>query len=53
MKYYGYTHYHVEASKLIREGLMSREEALNDLKIKVDLEYINEISSKLDYRFEE
>ncbi|MFA5137966.1 MAG: 7-cyano-7-deazaguanine synthase [Elusimicrobiota bacterium] len=29
---YGYTHYHVEMSKLIREGLMTREEALRLLE---------------------
>lgn len=27
MKYFGYTHYHVELSKMIREGIISREEA--------------------------
>ncbi len=53
MKYYGYTHYHVEASKLIRDGLMSREEALNDLKINFDLDFLNKISVKLNYQFQE
>jgi hypothetical protein len=32
MKDYGYTHYHVEMSKLIREGLMTRDEALRLLE---------------------
>ena len=53
MKYYGYTHYHVEASKLIREGLMTREEALKDLEINFDLDFLNKISAELDYQFNE
>ena len=32
LKRYGYTHYHVEMSKLIREGLMTRAEALEQLR---------------------
>lgn len=36
MKYYGYTHYHVEMSKLIRLGLMGREEALKLLERNYD-----------------
>jgi len=32
IKNYGYTHYHVEMSKLIRDGLMTRAEALELLK---------------------
>ena len=32
MKYYGYTHYHVEMSKMIRMGLMTRDDALEMLK---------------------
>ena len=31
MKYFGYTHYHVEMSKLIREGSILREEAIKNL----------------------
>lgn len=53
MKYYGYTHYHVEMSKLIREGLISREEALENLKINFDKELLNSIAKKLDYAFDE
>ena len=49
MKYYGYTHYHVEMSKLIREGLLTREEALKDLEINFDKELLNSIAKKLDY----
>jgi 7-cyano-7-deazaguanine synthase in queuosine biosynthesis len=36
MRHYGYTHYHVEMSKLIRLGLMSREEALRRLEADFD-----------------
>jgi hypothetical protein len=51
MRYFGYTHYHVEMSKLIREGLLSREEALKNLRINFDQELLNSISKKLDYTF--
>lgn len=47
MKHYGYTHYHVEMSKLIRQGLLSREEALKKLDIDFKLDYVNEILSPL------
>lgn len=53
LKYFGYTHYHVEMSKLIREGLLSREEALQNLKINFDKELLNDIAKKLDYAFTE
>lgn len=53
MKYYGYTHYHVEMSKLIREGLLNREEALKNLEINFDKELLNSIAEKLDYTFDE
>ena len=52
MKNYGYTHYHVEMSKMIREGLMTREQALNDLELKFDKEYLNSIVNKLNYKFD-
>ena len=51
MKYYGYTHYHVEMSKLIREGMMARDEALRLLEIRFDEETLNEIARPLGYRF--
>ncbi len=47
MKYYGYTHYHVEMSKLIRIGELSRDEALKMLEINFDLNFINSILSKI------
>jgi len=47
MKHYGYTHYHVEMSKLIREGLMTREQAIRDLELKEDPEVMEKIRSTL------
>lgn len=52
IRYYGYTHYHIEMSKLIREGLLTREEALKNLEIDFDKELLNPIAKKLDYKFE-
>jgi tRNA(Ile)-lysidine synthase TilS/MesJ len=52
MKYYGYTHYHVETSKLIREGLLTREEALKNLEINFDKELLNSVTEKFGYRFD-
>lgn len=51
VKHFGYTHYHVEASKMIRETMMSREEALNELAIDFDKELLNTIAKDLDYEF--
>ena len=51
MKYFGYTHYHVEMSKLIREGLLAREEAIRNLEIDFDEAMLNNIAKKLDYVF--
>jgi len=47
MKNYGYTHYHVELSKLIREGQISREDALEKLKIDFDQELLDSTYKKL------
>lgn len=52
IKHYGYAHYHVEASKLIREGVISRDEALEELKIDFDKDLLNKISNELDYNFD-
>ena len=52
MKHYGYTHYHVEMSKLIREGLLTRGQALKDLEINFSNDLLNSIAGELDYRFE-
>ncbi|MGM0650407.1 MAG: hypothetical protein ACQES1_07875 [Bacteroidota bacterium] len=53
MKHYGYTHYHVEASKLIRQGQLLREEAIEQLKINFDEETLQEESKKLGINFSE
>ena len=47
MRNYGYTHYHVEMSKMIRQGLLTREEALRDLEIKITEEELAVIAGKL------
>lgn len=47
LKNFGYTHYHVEMSKLIRDNLLSREEALDLLKINYDQKTIENILKKL------
>ncbi len=51
VKHFGYTHYHVEASKLIRENVMSREDAMNELVIDFDKDLLNTIAKDLDYEF--
>lgn len=43
---YGYTHYHVEMSKLIRKGLITREEALRRLAPNFDPEQLREIAGQ-------
>ena len=52
MKHYGYTHYHVELSKLIRQGVITRDEALSQLELNFDKDFLNSIAQKLDYKFE-
>jgi hypothetical protein len=47
LKHYGYTHYHVEMSKLIRANLITRDEALADLKINYDRRILEEVAGKL------
>ncbi len=51
IKHFGYTHYHVEMTKLIREGLLTRQEALEALKINFDKELLNSVAKKLDCTF--
>ena len=53
MRHYGYTHYHVEMSKMIRANLMTRDEALELLDTDYDLDFLNGIAAKLDYQFTE
>jgi len=52
VKHFGYAHYHVEASKMIRELMMTREEALDELEIDFDKDVLNKIAKDLDYKFE-
>ena len=47
IKHYSYTHYHVEASKMIREGLLLREDALKQLEINFDKKTLEDIAFKL------
>lgn len=51
LKHYGYTHYHVEMSKLIRQSVITREEALKDLEYNLSLEELNKIAKRVDYEF--
>ena len=51
LKHYGYTHYHVEMSKLIRQGLMSRDKALQLLEPNWDTDLLNRIAEPLDFKF--
>jgi hypothetical protein len=53
MEHYGYTHYHVEMSRMIREGLMTRAEALDALRINFDEGFLDEIASSLANRAHE
>ncbi len=48
MRDYGYTHYHVEMSKMVREGVLSRDEALRNLNMEFDDELLNGILGVLD-----
>ncbi|MDD5629593.1 MAG: 7-cyano-7-deazaguanine synthase [Elusimicrobia bacterium] len=47
LKHYGYTHYHVEMSKLIREGLLTRAEALAALRADFDPELLQRVARQL------
>ena len=49
---FGFTHYHVEMSKLIRQNAIRREDALKDLDFQINQHDLNEIAQKLDYRYE-
>ncbi len=48
LKYYGFTHYHVEMSKMIRDNLLTREEALEMLKKNYDQKTLDEILAKIN-----
>jgi hypothetical protein len=47
MKNYGYTHYHIEMSKQIRLGELSREEAINKLKINFNQALLDNILGRI------
>ena len=44
---FGFTHYHIEMSKLIREGLMTRAEALELLEPTFDAQLLSDIARPL------
>jgi hypothetical protein len=50
LAHYGYTHYHVEMSKLIRQGMLSREEALARLEPDFDESHLGEIAARCGAR---
>jgi hypothetical protein len=47
MKNFGFTHYHVEMSKMVRESLLSRQEALKLLEINFDQDVLEMVRQKL------
>jgi len=49
---YGYTHYHVEMSKLIRAGLMTRAEALEQLRADFSTELLSRAAEPLGCRLD-
>ena len=53
MRFFGYTHYHVEMSKLIREGVITREQALIDLKMQFSDELLNDVLNRIDCSVED
>ena len=48
MRDYGYTHYHVEMSKMVREGQCSRDDALKNLNMEFDDSLLNGILGELN-----
>jgi len=53
MKYYGFTHYHVEMSKMIRMGLLTRDKALKLLERNYDDKLLASILGKLGCKTED
>jgi hypothetical protein len=47
LKAHGFTHYHVEMSRLIREGQMTRQEALDRLRVRFDKDFLDDIVRRL------
>lgn len=50
---FGYSHYHIEMSNLIRLGMITREEAIALLEIDYDKEILSPILEKLDCKMED
>ena len=50
---FGYSHYHIEMSNLIRMGMITREEALTLLEVDYDREILDPILEKLDCKMED
>jgi hypothetical protein len=51
MKHFGFTHYHVEMSKLVRENLLGRDEALALLRIDFGPDLLDRIAEPLGVKF--
>lgn len=47
LKNHGYTHYHVEMSKHIREGKMTRDKALEELRFSIAEELLDEVAKQV------
>ncbi|MBP7127736.1 hypothetical protein KBD49_15355 [Myxococcota bacterium] len=50
MRCYGYTHYHVEMAKMVRQGWMTREEAIRRLRIRFDEAALRRVGDRLGVR---
>ena len=48
VKNYGYSHYHIEMSNMIRLGVVTRDEALNLLELDFGDSIVNEVLGKLE-----
>lgn len=48
--HYGYTHYHIEMSKLIRQGFLTRQEALSALEFTPEKEIMAQVLDTLNMK---
>ena len=53
LKYYGYTYYQIEISRLSRLGILSRGQALKKSEFTYDVKFINSILKKIGCKLEE
>lgn len=53
LKNFGYSHYHIEMSKQVRVGEISREEAENTLKLNFGLDDVNEVLGKIGTKIDQ